>query len=44
MRVQLTVHLDGRDPRRDLDYVPNVARRGVDVRVALCSSFASGGA
>ena len=38
-----TMHLQVPDPACDLDYVPNAARAGVDVRTMLSSSFAFGG-
>jgi 3-oxoacyl-(acyl-carrier-protein) synthase len=37
------MHLSISDPECDLDYVPNAARRGVDVRTMLSNSFAFGG-
>jgi acyl carrier protein len=43
-RVALpTMHLDAADPECDLDYVPQQARRGVEVRTMLSNSFAFGG-
>lgn len=38
-----TLHLRVPDPECDLDYVPNVARDGQDIELALTSSFAFGG-
>jgi 3-oxoacyl-[acyl-carrier-protein] synthase II len=38
-----TLHLREPDPECDLDYVPNVARDGQDIELALTSSFAFGG-
>jgi 3-oxoacyl-[acyl-carrier-protein] synthase II len=38
-----TMNLQSRDSECDLDYVPNAAREGQDVDVALTSSFAFGG-
>ncbi len=38
-----TMHLDVADPDCDLDYVPQQARRGVEVRTMLSNSFAFGG-
>jgi len=38
-----TLNLRVTDPECDLDYVPNVAREGQDVELALTSSFAFGG-
>jgi 3-oxoacyl-[acyl-carrier-protein] synthase II len=38
-----TINLEVPDPECDLDYVANVARQGVDVRVVMTNSFAFGG-
>lgn len=38
-----TMHLESADPCCDLDYVPNVARVGVQARTMLSNSFAFGG-
>jgi 3-oxoacyl-(acyl-carrier-protein) synthase len=38
-----TLNLRLPDPECDLDYIPNVAREGQDVELALTSSFAFGG-
>jgi 3-oxoacyl-[acyl-carrier-protein] synthase II len=38
-----TVNLNVPDPECDLDYVPNVARRGVKVDAVMSNSFAFGG-
>ncbi len=38
-----TCHLDEPDPRCDLDYVPNEARRGVALEAVMSNSFAFGG-
>lgn len=38
-----TMHLREPDPHCDLDYVPNTARHGVEVRTMLSNSFAFGG-
>jgi 3-oxoacyl-(acyl-carrier-protein) synthase len=38
-----TAHLDNPDAGCDLDYVPNVARRGLPLEVVMSNSFAFGG-
>ena len=38
-----TTNYEFPDPECRLDYVPNVARRGVTVRTVMSSSFAFGG-
>jgi 3-oxoacyl-[acyl-carrier-protein] synthase II len=38
-----TMNLRNPDPACDLDYVPNVGRRGLDLRHVMCNSFAFGG-
>jgi 3-oxoacyl-(acyl-carrier-protein) synthase len=41
--VPPTINLHLPDPQCDLDYVPNVARRGVPIEAVMSSSFAFGG-
>jgi 3-oxoacyl-[acyl-carrier-protein] synthase II len=41
--VPPTINLDNPDPDCDLDYVPNKARKNVDVNLALSNSFGFGG-
>jgi 3-oxoacyl-[acyl-carrier-protein] synthase II len=38
-----TINLDQPDPECDLDYVPNIGRRGVQVNTVMSNSFAFGG-
>ena len=38
-----TSHLDAPDPRCDLDYIPNEARKGVALDAVMSNSFAFGG-
>jgi 3-oxoacyl-[acyl-carrier-protein] synthase II len=38
-----TINLDQRDPECDLDYVPNIGRKGVRVNTVMSNSFAFGG-
>jgi 3-oxoacyl-[acyl-carrier-protein] synthase II len=41
--VPPTMHLDLRDPDCDLDYVPERARTGVNLKAVMSNSFAFGG-
>jgi 3-oxoacyl-[acyl-carrier-protein] synthase II len=41
--VPPTINLDQPDPECDLDYVPNIGRKGVKVNTVMSSSFAFGG-
>ncbi|WP_217597809.1 beta-ketoacyl-ACP synthase II [Cohnella sp. GbtcB17] len=41
--VPPTINLERQDPACDLDYVPNEARRGLDLRMGLSNSFGFGG-
>ena len=41
--IPLTAHLYKSDPACDLDYVPNVARTGVNLNAVMSNSFAFGG-
>jgi 3-oxoacyl-[acyl-carrier-protein] synthase II len=38
-----TINLDQPDPECDLDYVPNIGRKGVKVNTVMSNSFAFGG-
>jgi 3-oxoacyl-[acyl-carrier-protein] synthase II len=38
-----TINLDQPDPECDLDYVPNIGRKGVKVNTVLSNSFGFGG-
>ena len=38
-----TINLENPDPECDLDYVPNVARTGVELEAVMSNSFAFGG-
>jgi 3-oxoacyl-[acyl-carrier-protein] synthase II len=42
--VPPTINLDQPDPECDLDYVPNIGRRGVIVNAVMSNAFAFGGA
>jgi 3-oxoacyl-[acyl-carrier-protein] synthase II len=41
--VPPTINLDHPDPECDLDYVPNIGRKGVKVNTVMSNSFAFGG-
>lgn len=41
--VPPTINLDQPDPECDLDYVPNIGRKGVSVNTVMSNSFAFGG-
>jgi 3-oxoacyl-[acyl-carrier-protein] synthase II len=41
--VPPTINLDQPDPECDLDYVPNIGRKGVKVNMVMSNSFAFGG-
>jgi len=41
--VPPTINLDQPDPECDLDYVPNIARKGVTVNTVMSNTFAFGG-
>jgi len=41
--VPPTINLDQPDPECDLDYVPNVGRKGVTVNTVMSNAFAFGG-
>ena len=41
--VPPTINLDQPDPECDLDYVPNIGRKGVKVNTVMSNSFAFGG-
>jgi 3-oxoacyl-(acyl-carrier-protein) synthase len=41
--VPPTINLDQPDPECDLDYVPNIGRKGVQVNTVMSNSFAFGG-
>jgi len=41
--VPPTINLDQPDPECDLDYVPNIGRKGVKVSTVMSNSFAFGG-
>jgi 3-oxoacyl-[acyl-carrier-protein] synthase II len=41
--VPPTINLDQPDPECDLDYVPNIGRKGVTVNTVMSNSFAFGG-
>jgi 3-oxoacyl-[acyl-carrier-protein] synthase II len=41
--VPPTINLDQPDPECDLDYIPNVGRKGVKVNTVMSNSFAFGG-
>jgi 3-oxoacyl-[acyl-carrier-protein] synthase II len=41
--VPPTINLDQRDPECDLDYIPNIGRKGVTVNTVMSNAFALGG-